>query len=88
MLKIFSPMKPKVIAPEHQELFLEIGKQIRNLRKDKGIGYIELAEQIGISRNTYNQLELGISNFQFITLLEVLKFYRIDLAEFFKEFKN
>ena len=81
-------MKPKVIAPEHQELFLEIGKQIRNLRKDKGIGYIELAEQIGISRNTYNQLELGISNFQFITLLEVLKFYRIDLAEFFKEFKN
>jgi len=77
-------MKPKVIAPEHQELFLEIGKQIRNLRKDKGISYIEMAEQIGISRNSYNQLELGIRNFQFITLLQVLKFYGISLDDFFK----
>lgn len=77
-------MKPKEIAPEHQELFLEIGKQIRNLRKEKGISYIEMAEQIGISRNSYNQLELGIRNFEFITLLQVLKFYGIGLDEFFK----
>lgn len=78
-------MKPKEIAPEYQELFQSIGKRIRELRKSKGIGYIEMAEQIGISRNSYSQLELGISNFQFITLLAVLKYHEIGLTEFFKD---
>jgi len=80
-------MKQNVIAPEHHELLIEIGKRLRELRKDKGISYKELAQQIGISRNSYNQLELGIRNFQFITLLEVLKYYEIELADFFKDFK-
>jgi len=78
-------MKPKEIAPEHQELFFAIGKRIKELRKNKGMGYIEMAEQIGISRNSYNQLELGISNFQFITLLSVIKYHEIGLTEFLKD---
>ena len=78
-------MKPKEIALEHQELFYTIGKRIRELRKSKGMGYIEFAEQIGISRNSYNQLELGLSNFQFSTLLAVLKYHGIGLTEFFKD---
>ena len=78
-------MKPKEIAPEYHELFHAIGKRIRELRKSKGMGYIEMAEQIGISRNSYSQLELGISNFQFITLLAVLKYHGIGLTEFFKD---
>ena len=78
-------MKPKAITPEYQELFIDIGKRIKDLRKSKGLGYIELAEEIGISRNAYNQLELGISNFQFITLLAVLKYHGIGLTEFFQD---
>ena len=79
-------MKPKEILPENQELMMEIGKRIRELRKDKQLSYMELAKQIGISRNSYNQLELGIINFQIGTLLLVLKFHGIGLAEFFKDF--
>ena len=78
-------MKLKEIEPEHQELFLAIGKQIRNLRKSKNMSYIEISERINISRNSYNQLELGISNFRFLTLLAVLKYYEIDISDFFKE---
>ena len=80
-------MKPKEISQENHELLIEIGQRIRELRKNKGINYIDLAKEIGISRNSYNQLELGIRNFQFITLLEVLKYYEIGLADFFKDFK-
>lgn len=78
-------MKPKEITPEHQELMKEIGRRIKVLRKDKQTGYIEFAQQIGISRNSYNQLELGVSNFQFGTLLAVLKNHGIGLEHFFKD---
>lgn len=78
-------MKPKEIPIEHQELMIEIGKRLRELRKIKGMTYIEFAEQIGISRNGYNNLELGISNFQFITLVTVLNYYGISVSDFFKD---
>jgi DNA-binding XRE family transcriptional regulator len=90
ILFIFRPinisyMKPKEISPDHQVLMIEIGRRIKELRKAKQLSYIELATQIGISRNTYNQLELGIINFQFGTLLAVLKYHGISLSEFFKD---
>lgn len=78
-------MKPKEIEPEHQELMFEIGRRIRELRKKKKISYIDLSKEIGISRNSYNQLELGISNFQFVTLLVVLKYHNIGIEEFFND---
>ena len=78
-------MKPKEISPEHQELMIEIGKRIKELRKAKQLSYIKLAKQIGISRNSYNQLELGIINFQFGTLMAVLQYHGIGLEEFLKD---
>ena len=81
-------MKPKEIPVSHQQVMTDIGKKLRELRKAKGLSYIELAEQIGISRNSYNQLELGISNFQFITLLTVLNYYNKNVADFFAEISN
>ncbi len=90
ILFIFRPknisfMKPKEISPDHQVLMIGIGSRIKELRKAKQLSYIELANLIGISRNTYNQLELGIINFQFGTLLPVLKYHGISLSEFFKD---
>lgn len=79
-----SYMKPKEIPQDHQELMIEIGKRLRELRKNKDMSYIEFAKKIGISRNSYNQMELGISNFQFISLLVVLQEHGIGLDKFFK----
>ena len=77
-------MKPKEIPQDHQELMIEIGKRLRELRKSKDMSYIEFAKKIGISRNSYNQMELGISNFQFISLKVVLQEHGIRLEDFFK----
>ena len=71
-----------------QELMLAIGEKIKDLRKEKGISYINLAEEIGISRNSYNSLELGKSNFQFLTLLSILSYHNISVFDFFESLKR
>jgi DNA-binding XRE family transcriptional regulator len=81
----FSIMNPKEIPSEHQKMMIEIGKRLRELRKSKDMSYIEFAKKNGISRNSYNQMELGISNFQFISLLVILKEHGIGLEIFFKD---
>jgi transcriptional regulator with XRE-family HTH domain len=75
----------KEILPEHQELLDAIGKKIRELRTSKNISYEKMAEDIGISRNTYNLLEHGKLSFQFTTLLMVLKHYNIPVSKFFED---
>ena len=78
-------MRPKEIAPEHQELYNEIGKRLKNLRTPTKLTYINLSKKIGIAKNSYNQMELGKLNFQFSTLLLVLKYHNISISEFFKD---
>ena len=78
-------MRPKEIAPEHQELYNEIGKRLKNLRTPTKLTYINLSKKIGIAKNSYNQMELGKLNFQFSTLLLVLKYHNISVSEFFKD---
>lgn len=75
-------MKPAEIDPEYKELFDEIGAKIRELRDKKGISYTKIAEEIGISRNGYNNIELAKSNFQFLTLLRILKYHNISFFQF------
>ena len=81
---IFS-MKPKEITEKDHEFLLKIGKRIKELRKDKQLAYIELAKQVEISKNTYNQMELGNINFQIGSLLAILKYHDIGFEQFFKE---
>lgn len=78
-------MKTKELPKEYQADLHEIGRKLKELRKANGLSYIEIAKKIGIARNSYNQLELGSSNFEFITLLAVLKYHGIGLREFFKD---
>lgn len=56
-------MKPAEIDPDYCELMTQIGEQIKELRKKRGISYTEMAEEIGLSRNGYNNIELAKSNF-------------------------
>ena len=77
-------MKPKVIKPEHQSMMFEIGRRIKKLRTDKKIGYIEMAKAIGISRNSYNAIELGNVYFSFSTLLLISKYHCVPVSKFLK----
>lgn len=79
-------MKPKEITEEYHDFLLKIGDRIKELRKEKKLGYVEISKQVGISKNTYNQMELGNINFQIGSLLAILKYHGISFEQFFKEF--
>ncbi len=76
------------IRQEDQQLLLEIGKKIRMLRKEKKLSYIELAKDIGISRNTYNQIELGQTKFKIGMLISILEYHDITLKQFLEDIIN
>lgn len=81
---------PKEIKQEHGVILLEIGMTLRILRKKKKMSSYKLAENVGISRNTYNLMERGRIYFNISTLLQVLTYYYGDnISDFFKvsEFK-
>lgn len=81
-------MKPAEIDPAYSDLMMQIGEQIKELRKKRGISYTEMAEEIGISRNGYNNIELAKSNFLFLTLLRILKYHNVSIFQFFESLKH
>ena len=64
--------------------FYEISQKIKNLRKAKKLSQIDLAEHVGISRQTLSKLEKGeigkISLQVFIKILEALD-HEIQIEE-------
>ena len=74
-------MKRKEIRPEHQELMKQLGKKIKNLRTKKKISYIKMAEEIGISKNVYNGIELGNVYFNFSSLLLIANYHSIHISK-------
>jgi len=80
-------MKTVEIDPEFKDLIEAIGEKIKDLRKKKGVSYTTLAKKIGISRNGYNNIELAKSNFQFFTLLRILKYHNISFFQFIDSLK-
>ena len=60
----------------------ELGKTIKDLRKQKGLSQESLAEQSGISRATLSKLENGyIANISIVTINQILSLlgYEIDI---------
>ncbi|MDX3959062.1 helix-turn-helix transcriptional regulator [Aliarcobacter skirrowii] len=72
----------------------ELGKTIKDLRKQKGLSQESLAEQSGISRATLSKLENGyIANISIVTINQILSFlgYEIDIKPsnpFMTQLKN
>jgi DNA-binding XRE family transcriptional regulator len=66
----------------------KIGLKLKKLRIAKGVSYTALAEELGISRNTYNLIELGKTNFQFRTLIAILEYHNLSFEDFFQNFQT
>ncbi|MGI6311431.1 MAG: helix-turn-helix transcriptional regulator [Bacteroidales bacterium] len=81
-------MKPAEIDYIYKELLLEVGEKIKDLRKTRSISYTQISKEIGISRNGYNNIELGKSNFQIMTLLRILSYHNISIFDFFESIKR
>jgi len=84
-MNLHKTKKHKEIAQEHQLLMTAIGLKIKELRNGKP--YIDMAEEIGISRNEYNLMELGKIYFKFSTLLKVLDFHNVSFIDFMNDLK-
>jgi transcriptional regulator with XRE-family HTH domain len=78
-------MKPKDIRPEHQALMKAIGERIKKLRTDKKISYIKISKEIGISRNGYNNIELGNVYFNFSTILLIAEYHGVSVTTLLKD---
>ncbi|MGD0581495.1 MAG: helix-turn-helix transcriptional regulator [Bacteroidales bacterium] len=73
-------MKRKVIEPGHIVLLKELGIRIKKLRTDKNIGYIQMAKDIGLSKNSYNSIELGNSYCNFLSILRIADYHHVSVS--------
>ena len=81
-------MNSKESHARQDAVLQKIGLKLKELRLAKGISYTALAEELQISRNTYNLIELGKTNFQFRTLITILDYHGISIDFFFQSFKS
>ena len=54
-------------------------ENIRNLRIDNGYTQKQIAEQLGISQNTYSQYEVGVLNYPVDALMILADFYDVSV---------
>lgn len=54
-------------------------ENIRNLRIDNGYTQKQIAEQLGISQNTYSQYEVGVLNYPVEALMILADFYGVSV---------
>lgn len=67
------------------DLFVKMGKRIKQLRKRKGYNNHEtFAYEHGFARAQFGRYERG-SNLQFSTIVKIVEALDITLAEFFSE---
>jgi transcriptional regulator with XRE-family HTH domain len=57
------------------------GKRLRELRKNKGIGQVELAERVGVTQGMISQLEVGSRNCAPDTLEAIARELNINVEQ-------
>ena len=69
----------------NEDILLQIGNQIRERRKNKGITVQELAERASVSKGLISQIENGRVVPSLMVLIDVIRALDVDLNIFFKE---
>ena len=62
-------------------MIMEIGKKIMDLRKMNGLSQEELAEKVGVARQTISKWECGTSSPDLDTLKQICLLYDVSLYE-------
>lgn len=63
---------------------VELGKQIRELRRSKGLSQEQLALQAEVDRSYVGGIERGERNVSFLTLVKIANCLECDIAKFTK----
>lgn len=68
-----------------EDILIQIGNQIRERRRNKGITVQELAERASVSKGLISQIENSRAVPSLMVLIEIIRALDIDLNVFFKE---
>jgi transcriptional regulator with XRE-family HTH domain len=68
----------------HEQVFVRIGKKIRELRQRKNVKLHELAEEANISKGLLSKIENGRTIPSLPVLLAVVQKLRVDMSTFFE----
>ena len=87
---IFDFMKKKDYSTLHfvKEEYQAILSNLISIRQEKGYTQYQVGEKLGISDNAYSKLENGHTKLDVQRLLFILKFFDVNLSDFFKDFKD
>lgn len=66
-----------------KELIINLGKQIVNLRKEKGLLQKELSDILDMDDGSLRRIESGRTNPTTTTLLKISRAFEINLSELF-----
>lgn len=58
---------------------MEYSTRIRNIREDKDLLQKDIAKVINVNQRTYSNYELGIRKIPIESLIELAKFYNVDM---------
>jgi len=62
-----------------------VGRKIRQLRRQRKLTQVELAEKIGIHQSDLSRMEQGEYKVGLDTLLKILQTFNLGIGEFFEE---
>ena len=65
------------------KVFASIGRNIQELRRDRGISQEKLADMVGVHRNHMGRIERGENNTPIYTLYKVAKARKVGARELF-----
>lgn len=77
-------LKVDQLSNEQQAVLKELGVELKRLRKNRKQSYPDMADELGLSKNTYYLMERGKLNFQFSTYIIVLNYFGISEIELLK----
>lgn len=63
---------------------MSVGKNVRKIRKEKGLSILDLKNLTGLSKSTISDLENDKSSPTIETLQKIAKALNVDIKEFFK----
>ncbi|MCS5497883.1 cupin domain-containing protein [Cnuibacter physcomitrellae] len=72
-----------VSADAMKTLLLSVGSQVKNLRKERGLTLAALSETTGLSPAIVSQIERGLANPSFSTLVQIAHGLDIPVGRFF-----
>lgn len=58
-------------------------KKLLGLRKEKGVTQQNLADLIGVSKNTYSNKEQGKRDFKISEMFKIANFFQVEIGEIF-----